>query len=210
MIVRSFGSQMVALACASGHRLHLAIHSPLESCLLHPRHFEPLRSPGSGPRLVPSHVSQPIAQPFENFVDRARSATWWCQEGSRIRTKRPRTQKHAWPFWPEILPSFSDQTGHQPVADSTPGGSDGTGPLHGSTSLSTAFRGGGKTTAPCPVACLSSDVRHRARAAFLIVQTERASDRLIGALEKRRRTDRAYPSGTRCIDPVNPTWAHTA
>lgn len=98
LIVRSFGSQMVAVASDSGHRLHLAIHSPLESCLLHPRHFEPLRSPGSGPRLVPSHLSQPIAQPFENFVDRARSATRRQERGRRVKTGQSRTQKHAWPF----------------------------------------------------------------------------------------------------------------
>ena len=69
LIVRSFGSQMVALACASGQRLHVAIHSPLASRLLQPRQVEPLRLPGNGPRLVPSHASQPNAQPFENFVD---------------------------------------------------------------------------------------------------------------------------------------------
>ena len=61
----------MAVALASGQRLHFASHSPEASCLLQPRHLLPFRSPGSGPRLVPSQLVQPIAQPLLNQNCRA-------------------------------------------------------------------------------------------------------------------------------------------
>ena len=77
--------------------------------------FGPVPTPGIGPRELPSHSSQPTAQPLLN-------------------------QKQAWPFWPVMVP-FCDGTGHQPVLDSTFGGCDGGGLFHGCRSRSTALRG---------------------------------------------------------------------
>ena len=78
-----------------------------------------------GPRVEPSHTSQPIAQPFEN-------------------------QKHDWPLAPVRLrsswPAAScDGNGHQ----GSKGSGCGTSPAHGFSFESTASRGGQKCFPGC-------------------------------------------------------------
>ncbi len=78
---------------------------------------------GIGPRVEPSHSSQPMAQPFEN-------------------------QKHAWPLEPVRLrasspTAFFEGIGHH----GSKGSGVGTEEPHGGSSLSTTFRGWGMLSA---------------------------------------------------------------
>lgn len=103
---------------------------------------------GMGPLELPSHSSQPIAQPTI-IVCRYEHTGLLENIGACTREKLLPllNQKQACPFFPDSVP-FSLTTGHHPVMDSTLGGFLGTGPFQGARSLSTALRGGGLTTAP--------------------------------------------------------------
>lgn len=90
---------------------------------------------GMGPRVLPSHTAQPMAQPELN-------------------------QKHACPLRPESRPApeggpLASGTAHQfgPVESkaTAPPGETGTGSVHGAKAPSTAVRGGGWTTEPWPL-----------------------------------------------------------
>eukprot|EP01052_Picozoa_sp_SAG31_P047767 SAG31_NODE_9705_length_1239_cov_9.896491_2_plen_170_part_00 len=152
MTVRKFGSHIVGLiplgflqTTPFGPTLFRPI--PVGGCVGGPSFW-----PGIGPLDVPSQRSHPTAQPLENLpsdakLERVRSIDWpVTTKSENVYTHTH--QKQLCPFCPDTFPCRSG-TGHQPVWLSTFGGWVGTGPDQGLRSLSTALRGGGKTTAPC-------------------------------------------------------------